>query len=161
MKTLYLVRHAKSTHDDPALADRDRPLNERGEHDARAMGRRLAGRGVKPERLLSSPARRAHSTAKLFADELGVARSAIVVDDRLYASSAGELLAVVQALDDRLKSAMLFGHNPEFSDLVGRLAGRFVALPTCAVAELGFDTKRWADIGAIAPKSVTIDTPKD
>lgn len=161
MKTLFLVRHAKSGHDDPALPDRERPLAERGERDARAMGRRLAHRGVKPDRLVSSPALRALATAQRFADELGAARDSIAVDDRLYASSAGELLAVVHSLDDRLRCAMLFGHNPEFSDLVRRLTGRFVDLPTCAVAELRYDTGRWADIGAVAPASAAIDTPKD
>jgi phosphohistidine phosphatase len=161
MKTLYLVRHAKSSRDDPAIADRDRPLNDRGERDADAMGRRLAGRGVKPERLLSSPARRALATAKRFADGLGVARAAIVLDDRLYASSAGELLAVIQALDDRWHSAMLFGHNPETSELAGRLSGRFVDLPTCAVVELRFDTTRWADLGAVAADSALTETSKD
>jgi phosphohistidine phosphatase len=160
MKTLFLVRHAKSSRDDPTLADRDRPLNERGERDAAAMARRLADRGVRPAVLLSSPALRALSTAGLFADGLGVARREIVVDDRLYAAGAGTLLAVIQALDDGFGSAMLFGHNPETSDLVRRLTGRFVDLPTCAVAEMAFDTSRWADVGAVAPVASSIDSPK-
>lgn len=161
MKTLFLVRHAKSSRDDPALADRERPLDDRGRRDAAAMGLRLAGRGVRPDRLLSSPARRALGTARRFADGLGVAREAIVVDDRLYAATAAALLGVIRAVDDRVSNLMLFGHNPEFSDLVQRLRGQVTDLPTCAVAELRFDTARWSDVGGVTPSAVSIETPKD
>jgi phosphohistidine phosphatase len=159
MKTLYLVRHARAAREAPTLADRDRPLDERGARDAAAMGRRLAGRGVEPDALRTSPALRALETAQRFADALGRPRAAIVVDDRLYASRAGTLLAVVQGLDDLAGSAMLFGHNPEFSELVGRLAGRFVDLTPGAVAQLRFAACRWAEIGAVAAEACTIDTP--
>lgn len=161
MKTLYLVRHAKASRDDPALADRDRPLNDRGERDAAAMAQRLAARGAGPERLLSSPAKRALATARYFAAAFGIVPQKIVVDDRLYAGSAGGLLAVIQSLDDRQRNVMLFGHNPEFSNLAGRLSGQFVDLPTCGVAELRFDSARWADVGAAAPVSSKLHAPKD
>ena len=88
MKTLYLVRHAKSSRHDPSLSDRDRPLDERGKQDAPKMGQRLAKRDVRPDLLLSSPAVRALTTAQLIAEEVGYKRKDIVVDDRLYASSA-------------------------------------------------------------------------
>lgn len=161
MKTLFLVRHAKSSRDDPTLSDRDRPLNDRGRHDAVAMARRLAGRGVKPDRLLSSPARRALSTARRFADGLGIERESIAVDDRLYAGTAGILLSVIQGMDDRAGALMLFGHNPEMSSLAQQLSGRWTDLPTCAVAEFRFDTARWSEVGAVGPSAVTIETPKD
>ncbi|MDH4051495.1 MAG: histidine phosphatase family protein [Rubrivivax sp.] len=74
MKMLLLVRHAESTRDDPSLKDRDRPLIDRGRHDAPMMGKRLSARGAKPERLLSNPALRALTTAKLVADEVGYKR---------------------------------------------------------------------------------------
>lgn len=161
MKTLYLVRHAKSSRDAPALADRDRPLNDRGEREAPAMAQRLAARGVAPERLLSSPAKRALATATHFADAFGIAHRKIVVDERLYAGSAGGLLAVIRSLDERLRDVMLFGHNPEFSDLAGRWSGQCVDLPTCAVVELHFDIARWAEIGAAAAGNSKIHKPKD
>jgi phosphohistidine phosphatase len=160
MKTLFLVRHAKSSRDDPSLADRDRPLDDRGKKDAPMMGRRLAKRGVKPDLLVASPALRAQTTAQLIAEEVGYKRKAIEVDDRLYASSANDLLAVIRALDSRVDNVMLFGHNPEFSDLAHRLSGQFVDMPTCAVAEFGFDTKAWTDIGMVKPARVTLDFPK-
>jgi phosphohistidine phosphatase len=129
MKTLYLVRHAKSSRDDPSLPDRDRPLDDRGMQDAPNMGKRLRKRGVKPDLLLSSPALRALTTAQLIAEEVGYKRKDIAVDDRLYASSADDLLAVIRALDKKLSRVMLFGHNPEFTDLAHRLSSDIIDMP--------------------------------
>ena len=159
MKTLILVRHAKASNDDPAWADRDRPLADRGRKEALEMGQRLARRNLKPDRLLSSPALRALTTAQLMADELGRERKDIVIDDRLYASSAQGLLTVIRALDDKFDRAMLFGHNPEFSDLAHRLSDKIVDMPTCAVAEFRYDTKKWSDVGQIEPVQSTLDHP--
>ena len=160
MKTLFLVRHAKSSRDDPTLPDRDRPLDDRGRRDAPRMGKRLAKRDVKPDLLLSSPALRALTTAQLIADEIGFERKAIAVDDRLYASSPDDLLAVIRALDNKLDRVMLFGHNPEFSDLAHRLSSEIVDMPTSAVAEYNFDTKAWTDIGEVEPAKTVLDYPK-
>lgn len=159
MKTLLLVRHAHASRDDPALPDSQRPLDARGLHDAPRMGRRLAKRGVTPELIVSSPALRALTTAQLVADELGVARDAIVVDDRLYAASVGELLDVVHALDDRWRCVMLVGHNPEFTGLAHRLASRIADMPTCAVAEFRIAAASWSDVGSVAPAGFALDTP--
>ena len=159
MKTLTLVRHAKASNDDPTLADRDRPLVDRGRNEALEMGKRLARRKVKPDLLLSSPALRALTTAQLMAERLGCERKDIAVDDRLYASSAQGLLAVIRALDDKLEHAMLFGHNPEFSELAHRLSSEIVARPTCAVAEFRFDTTTWSELGRAAPVDATLDHP--
>ena len=159
MKTLFLVRHAKSSKDDPNLADRDRPLADRGLKEAPKMGKRLAKRRVTPDLLVSSPALRALTTAQLIADELGCARKDIVVDDRLYESSANGLLAVIHALDQTLERVMLFGHNPEFTDLAHRLSSDIVDMPTCAVAEFRFDTKKWSDVGHVDPVESALDDP--
>jgi phosphohistidine phosphatase len=160
MKTLFLVRHAKSSKDDPTLLDRDRPLADRGLKEAPRMGKRLAKRGVKPDLLVSSPALRALTTAQLVADEIGCERKGIVVDDRLYASSADRLLAVVRALDKKVDCVMLFGHNPEFTELAHRLSSDIVDMPTCAVAEFRFDTKKWSDVGELEPAQATLDHPQ-
>ena len=160
MKTLFLVRHAKSSRDDPALPDRDRPLDDRGRRDAPRMGKRLAKRDVKPDLLLSSPALRALTTAQLIADEIGFKCKDIVVDDRLYASSPDDLLAVIRALDNKLDRVMLFGHNPEYSELAHRLSSDIVDMPTSAVAEYNFDTKAWSDVGEIEPVKAILDYPK-
>ena len=160
MKTLFLVRHAKSSRDDPALPDRERPLDDRGRRDAPRMGKHLAKRDVKPDLILASPALRALTTAQLIADEIGYERKRIVVDDRLYSSSAGDLLSVIRALDKKLERVMLFGHNPEFTDLAHRLSNEIRDLATCAVAEFRFDTKAWSDVGEVEPTKVTLDEPK-
>jgi phosphohistidine phosphatase len=160
VKTLFLVRHAKSSRDDPTLPDKDRPLDDRGMRDAPKMGKRLAKRDVKPDLIVSSPATRALTTAQLIAAELDHARKDIAVDDRLYASSADRLLAVVHELDDRLDRVMLFGHNPEFSELANRLAKEIGDMPTCAVAEFRFDVKAWSDVGKVEPAKVTLEQPK-
>ncbi|MEO8804571.1 MAG: histidine phosphatase family protein [Burkholderiaceae bacterium] len=159
MKTLFLVRHAESSRGDPSLADRDRPLAERGLKDAPKMGKRLAKRQVSPDLLVSSPALRALTTAQLIADELGCARKDIVVDDRLYTSSMNGLLAAIHALDQKLDRVMLFGHNPEFTDLAHRLSSDIANMPTCAVAEFRFDTKKWSDVGNVEPAESTLDDP--
>ena len=160
MKTLFLVRHAKSSRDDPSLPDRDRPLDDRGKQDGPKMGKRLAKRDVKPDLLLSSPALRALTTAQLIAEEIGYKPKDIVVDDRLYASDADNLLAVIRALDRNLNRVMLFGHNPEFTDLAHRLSSEFIEMPTCAIVEFNFDTKAWSDVGERKPAKVILDYPK-
>jgi phosphohistidine phosphatase len=159
MKTLFLVRHAKSSRDDSSLPDRDRPLDDRGKRDAPMMGQRLAKRDVKPDLLLSSPALRALTTAQLFAKEVGYKRD-VVVDDRLYAGNPDDVLAVIGALDMKVDRVMLFGHNPEFTDLAHRLSSEISDMPTCAVAEFRFDTKVWSDVGKIEPTNVAVDRPK-
>jgi len=115
---------------------------------------------VKPDLLLSSPALRALTTAQLIADEIGFKRKDIAVDDRLYASSPDDLLAVIRALDNKLDRVMLFGHNPEFSELAHRLSSDIVDMPTSAVAEYNFDTKAWSDVGEIEPVKAILDYPK-
>jgi phosphohistidine phosphatase len=160
VKTLLLVRHAKASRDDPTLPDRDRPLDDRGRRDAPKMGKRLARRDAKPDLIVSSPALRALTTAQLIADELGYSRQDIVVVERLYATSASDLLAVIHALDKRTERAMLVGHNPELTDLAHRLSPEIRDLPTCAVAEFRFDTKAWPDIGEVEPEKATLDEPK-
>src|SRR5215471_13645034 len=131
MKTLFLVRHAKSSRDDPALPDKERPLNDRGLRDAPRMGERLANQDVRPDLIMSSPAARALATAELIAKKLDYKRKDIVVDERLYAAHADELLEIVQELSDRLKDVMLFGHNPELTELANRLSSKITDMPTC------------------------------
>ncbi|TMH58242.1 MAG: histidine phosphatase family protein, partial [Betaproteobacteria bacterium] len=124
MKTLFLIRHAKSSRDDPALADKDRPLNDRGQRDAPKMGKRLAKRHVAPDLILSSPATRALKTAQIIAKKLDYKRKNILVNDRLYAVEASELLDVLRKLGDAVECAMLVGHNPELTELAHRLSSK-------------------------------------
>jgi phosphohistidine phosphatase len=159
MKTLLLVRHAKSSWGDPSLPDRERPLNERGKRDAPRMGKRLADLGVRPDVVLSSPARRAFKTARILAGELGCKAEDIRVDARLYASEPDVLLQVIRELGDGKKCVMLVGHNPELTELAHRLSARITHLPTCAVALFAFDAKSWSGTGNEEPAKVVLYTP--
>lgn len=159
-KTLFLVRHAKSSWDDVALPDKERPLADRGKRDAPMMGKRLAKRQVKPDLILSSPARRALATAEIIAKELNYRSEAIVVDDRLYATEVEKLLGVISELSGELKCVMLFGHNPEFTDLAHRLSNEPALMPTCAVAQFTFNSTSWSSIGSTKPTAALLDYPK-
>src|SRR6266550_4389939 len=160
MKTLFLIRHAKSSRDNTALADKDRPLNDRGKREAPRMGKRLAKRRVKPDLILSSPATRALATAEIIAKKLDYKPRNIVVDDRLYAVEAEQLLDVIRQLDDGAKRVMLIGHNPELTELAHRLSSKITHLPTCAVAEFKFNVKSWSNIGKAKLAKVALDYPK-
>jgi len=160
VRTLLLVRHAKSSWDDPLLADRERPLNGRGRRDAPKMGERLARRGVRPDLILASPAERAITTARILAKELDYDRDGIVVDDRLYAASVERLLKVIAGIPDRHERVLLVGHNPELSALAHRLTGEFADLPTCAVVELAWDAPSWAQALRAQPARASLETPR-
>ena len=160
MKTLFLVRHAKSSRDEPSLPDTQRPLSARGRHDAPRMGRRLHERGVELDLMVSSPALRALATAKIIARQLHYKRRLIAVDDRLYPGAARELLEVIRGLDESLGRVMLVGHNPGLSELAHRFASAIADLPTCAIAEFTFDAGSWRDIGTLEARNVTVESPK-
>jgi len=161
MKTLFLIRHAKSSWEDMTLDDKDRPLNDRGKRDAPRVGKQLAKHGVKPDLILSSPATRALATAEIIAKALDYKRGALVVDDRLYAVDADTLLDVIRQLDDRAQCVMLIGHNPELTELANRLSSEVTQLPTCAVAEFTFDSNSWKRIGKDKPAKVALEYPKE
>ena len=160
MKTLFLIRHAKSSRDDPTLSDKERPLNDRGRRDAPRMGERLAKQDARPDVILSSPAVRALATAEIIAKKLDYDVKDIVVDERLYAAAPGDLLEIIQELGDKIKRVMLFGHNPELSELAHRLSHKISDMPTCAVAEFSFDTKSWSTVGKEEPVKARLYAPK-
>jgi phosphohistidine phosphatase len=109
---------------------------------------------------LSSPARRALATAKIIAKELDYKPKNIVVNDRLYAAAADDLLDAIAKLGDKPKRVMLFGHDPELTELAHRFSSKITRMPTCAVAEFTFSGKSWANIGEDRPTNSTLDYPK-
>jgi phosphohistidine phosphatase len=124
------------------------------------MGKRLAKRDVRPDLILSSPALRALETAQIMGRKLGFRRKDIVVSERLYAVGADDLLDVIHELGDKVKRAMLFGHNPALTELAHRLSRDMTHMPTCSVAEFKFDAKSWSRIGRIKPLKAALDCPK-
>jgi len=146
--------------EDTALPDKDRPLSDRGRRDVPKMGKRLAKRDVKPDLILSSPAKRALTTAKIIAKKLDYKFKDIVVNDRLYAGAAHDLLNVIHKLGDKPKRVILFGHNPELTELAHRLSSEITHMPTCAVAEFSFNAKSWSRIDNAKLAKVALDYPK-
>ena len=161
-KELFLVRHAKSSWDDPTISDHDRPLNERGYRNAPEMGRRLSDRRVSPDALISSTALRARTTAEIMADLINYPKDRIVLDRALYHASATELQEYIGGLDDAHFSVMLFGHNPGMTSLVSHLFGLPIDnLPTCGVVHLQFAENSWVNASREMPIQATIDFPKN
>jgi phosphohistidine phosphatase len=160
VKTIFFVRHAKSSWDDTSLPDIDRPLNDRGKRDAPRMGKRLAKRDVKVDLILSSPANRAITTAQIIADKLDYKLKDIVADDRLYPGDVDDLLNIIHKLSDKLDRVMLVGHNPVLAELAHRLSSEITNMPTCAVAEIKFNAKLWADVGKATLATAALEYPK-
>jgi phosphohistidine phosphatase len=161
MKTLFLLRHAKSSWDDTSLPDRERPLEPRGERNAAKMSRRWSQRHAKPDLIMSSPAARALATANVVAQGQDYKTKNIAVDDRLYAATVHALLAVIQALDDRLDRVMRVGHNPAgFMELAHHFSSEITHMSTCALAELKFEADSWGGIGQAKPSRTILDLPK-
>lgn len=147
MKTLYMVRHAKSSWKFPELRDIERPLNNRGVRDVPKIGDYLKELGVSPDYLLSSPANRAFTTAKGIAEKLGVPGKEIGIERELYHASTRNISSVVENTDDSLNSLMIFGHNPGFTDFAEELTGeRLYNIPTCGVAIIELPITSWSDL---------------
>ena len=144
MLQLTLIRHAKSSWDNPALSDFDRPLNKRGMKNAPLMGKIISKRGLVFDRIVASPALRAITTAHLIAGKQGFPEQDIQQRDELYDASVDELLDCVHSLDNQYASIALVAHNPGLTSLCNYLSGESIAnLPTCAVAVIEFDLDDW------------------
>ena len=145
MKTLTIVRHGKSSWKDMTLRDIERPLNKRGRRDAPEMGRRIHEHGIRPSLILSSPAKRAWTTAKIVASAINYPREFLQKEDALYLASVNRILDVIVAQDDRFNSIMLFGHNPGFTDFANFLVpGLTNNLPTSGVVSVEIDREDWS-----------------
>lgn len=148
MKTLYLIRHAKSSWDFPELSDFERPLNKRGLRDAPFMGMILREKQIAPTLFLSSPAKRALATAQLFANAMNYPSERIVVEPRIYEASRETLLEVIQSLPDDLDSVAVFCHNPAVTQLANFLSDkRLENVPTCGVFSVGLESPTWRTLG--------------
>ncbi len=148
MKSLTLIRHAKSSWSSTELKDHDRPLNERGAGDAPKMGEFLAGVGFAPQLFLSSTAVRALATARIIAEAVGVPPESIVKEPDIYHASVAMLVRIIARIDEEKESAVLFGHNPGMGDLANFLVPghRIAQFPTCAVAHLELGIEHWGEI---------------
>lgn len=161
MKTLYVIRHAKSSWDDPTLSDFDRPLNKRGKKDAPDMGKRLRHREVIPDLLLSSPAERALTTCHIIAGQIGYPQDKIKTDRNLYHAEDAQILSIVQALDNKFNTVWIFGHNPGLTDFVNLLAKADIDnIPTCGVVACSLNVSSWDEANSKNASVIFFDYPK-
>lgn len=147
MKRLLLCRHAKSSWKEATLSDFERPLNKRGRANAPEMGRRLRSQGVRPDLVLSSPARRALETAKLLAAEFDIPGKKILVKPELYDSYPAKLLQIIRGFADDCNCVLMVGHNPEITILANILGSlELENVPTGGIVALDFAVDTWAAV---------------
>lgn len=146
MKSLLLLRHAKSSWNHPGLPDHDRPLSGRGKRDAPRMGRLLREQGILPNLIVSSTAKRARKTANEVARQSGYSGE-ILLDDQFYHANVGQWMATVKNLADSYNRVMLVGHNPGLEELLAELTNTWHPLPTAALAHVRLTIEQWAQLG--------------
>lgn len=161
-KELYIIRHAKSDWSFE-LKDFDRPLSTRGFRDAPAMAARLHESSPGIECLVSSPAKRAITTAQVFAEVLSIPIKGIQIRESIYEAGLDALLEAVTTLDDSFSVAALFGHNPGLTMLANYLGdSNIYNIPTCGIVHLWFpDAASWAEISGDTGQAVRFIYPKD
>jgi phosphohistidine phosphatase len=161
VKTLTILRHAKSSWDHPDLVDFDRPLNRRGNRDAPTMGQRMKAAGIRPSLIVSSPAVRAWTTAKLVAAELTYPVEFLQREGDLYHAGTDRLFDVISRQDEGFNSIVLVGHNPGLTDLANKLIpGLTSNLPTAGFVSVLVDTDTWDLHGRRSAELIAYDYPK-
>ncbi len=161
MKVLTLVRHAKSSWKDSKISDRERPLNKRGEHDAPIMGKRIVAAGIRPSLILSSPAVRAWTTAKILAQEIGYPLEFLQRENSLYLASLDDIIDALITQDAEFSSVMIVGHNPGLTTFANYLSPGLTAnLPTAGVVSVSFEQDDWNLHSAPKTELLTYDYPK-
>lgn len=162
MKTLLLIRHAKSSWTDPDMDDFDRPLNKRGKQNAPEMAQHLVTRGMVPELIISSPAKRARTTAKIMANEWKYPKQAILLEEELYLCYAATFLKVITKIDDDIGAVAIFAHNPGITDFANYLTEeiRIDNVPTAGVFGIQADTDNWKDFDLAKKKFLFFEYPR-
>lgn len=162
MRTLYLIRHAKSGWDDPSLSDHERPLNDRGRRDAPMMAERLRRAGHPIDLILTSTALRAVGTAMAFAEAFGIGETNLVRTKILYHADPDVFLRVIRGIDDRYRHAALFSHNPGITDFADGLGVAAIDhMPTCSVFALTTEAASWKEFRIAPRRFLFFDYPKN
>ena len=162
MKTLILVRHAKSDWSGEGLSDSERPLNERGKKDAPEMAKRLKKKGLKIDAFISSPAKRAKKTAKYFAEEFGLNKDSILIEPKLYGALPSGFETVIASLDNKHDTIVVFSHNPGITDYTNTLTTVHTDnSPTCGIFAVQADVERWGEFTKAGKSFLFYDYPKN
>ena len=160
MKTLYLIRHAKSYWGDQSINDFDRTLNKRGKKDAPFMGDVLKDKNVRPDLIISSPAKRAKKTAIEIAIKLNFPYKEIQYNNDIYEATSNNILSIINTIEKKYSEVMLFGHNPGLTLLNNYISNNYIEnIPTCGVVALSINVQ-WSEIGSQACKHLFFEYPK-
>jgi len=146
MKSVFFIRHAKSSWEDPSLSDIERPLNKRGFRDAPFMAKLLKGKSITPDKIITSPANRAYTTATYFAQELNIHESSMVIRKEIYHAYPEDVLGIIRSLDKNDDVILVFGHNPCFTSIANRFSEDYIPnVPTCGIVQIEADVSKWSD----------------
>jgi phosphohistidine phosphatase len=163
MKTLLLIRHAKSSWANIGQSDFDRPLNERGLKDAVEMAQKLVNQNIAIDTFISSTAKRAYNTCKAFASAYNVKNDEIILVDKLYHAPPHIFYEVIKDLKDDMNSVAIFAHNPGITELASTITGtvKLVDMPTCAVFAVQANIDNWQDFTAANKDFLFFKFPKE
>ena len=161
-RTLVLIRHAKSSWSNPGEADFERPLNDRGERDAPRMGARLKELNIRPDLIISSPAKRAKQTAKRIAEAVDYEKARILYEERLYHATPEAIEEVISAVKNECATVYVVGHNPGITELANMQTDRFRTdnMPTCAAVCVQVDADGWSDYRKANKEVIIYEYPK-
>ena len=161
MKSVLIVRHAKSSWDSPGVPDFDRPLNDRGKDDGPKMAKRLLNKKISIDAFISSPAKRAKKTATLFASEYGIEKDDIILVPELYHPAAEAFFEAIARAPEKAETIALFSHNPGITEFVNMLTDTKVDdMPTCAIYAVRADIRRWTEFQKARRQFWFFDYPK-
>lgn len=161
-KDILLIRHAKSSWNEPGLSDHDRPLNKRGKHDAPLMAKVVKNAGIKPDTLISSTAVRARKTAEAFAEVFEIEKKNILLSEDIYLGDVSDILNRLRSVKDEFNTVFLFAHNPGITDFANALCDTDILnIPTCGVYHARLSSTNWKDIEPGTGKLVSFDFPKN
>lgn len=161
MKTIHLIRHAKSSWSHPELSDIERPLNKRGRHACRIMARPILDAGCSFENVFCSVARRTQLTIEGLSESIPKQKIAWQLKEALYTFDWEEILSWVHQLDDSMSNIVIIGHNPALTDFCNEMGDKYIYnIPTCGYAQLTFSINRWRDLSPSCGKLETFLTPK-
>lgn len=161
MKTLYIVRHAKSSWENAELSDPQRPLLEKGKKRTKLIIDYFLNNDLKVDLIISSPAVRAYDTAKIIAHALSYPEAKIIKDNSIYHANAEQLFNQFYDVSDQVRSLMIVGHNPTLTNFANHfLENKIDSLPTSGVVCVDFNTDKWDEIPDVKGKSRFVLTPK-
>jgi len=161
LKSLLLIRHAKSSWEDAGLSDYERPLNDRGKKDAPMMAERLYERGIKIDAFVSSPAKRAKKTAEQFAKQYKKEPTELIFKTELYLAGEDTFYSVAEKLNDDLECVAFFSHNPGITDFANSLTdARIDNIPTSGIFAVSIETKKWSKIKEAKKEFLFFDYPR-